>query len=388
MNNKLMISCSDDIDKLSEADLRDIFDDTNDNNNNNNINNNKNYDKCLKCNQNNNIIEDYKQGIIVCRNCGQVIDNIYDTKPEWNNFKNAGSNTGIIRCSNTIDVLLPQSSLGTTIGGKCKSRFKIIHIWSKMPYRERSLNEIFKVIHAVCVKAKIVKCVEDDAKILCKLISDCKHISGANKGKYIIIRGKKRKSTIAACLFFACRKNKQTRSPKEIAVLFGLKYTEITKGLKLFLKLIKIKKMDINIGTSQPEHFVLRFCNKLKIKSFYKTQAIKISKNITRLNIASVHTPFSTAISSILLMATVNNLNFINKKVLSKEFDVSEVTIIKTYKKIEKYKKALLNDKITDKLVKKIKKNIKNDEIPDNVLERLKRFNITLNDNNTCSNTN
>jgi hypothetical protein len=72
-----------------------------------------------------------------------------------------------------------------------------------------------------------------------KNISDCKHMSGKNKDKPTIIRGKNRISVIAACIHNACRKKDKTRSPKEIAELFGLKYTEITKGCKIFQRLAK-----------------------------------------------------------------------------------------------------------------------------------------------------
>ncbi|AYV76042.1 MAG: transcription initiation factor IIB [Terrestrivirus sp.] len=370
-----MINNIDDLNNLTDADLRDIFDNIEFS-----IDGNKSgkkavkkYDICPFC-LNPSILEDGVNGIIVCTNnlCGQVIDVLLDQNPEWRQYEDDGTNNA--RCAMPINQLLPQSSLGTSISGNYKSRLKTLQTWGAMPYRERSLNNVFKKIHELCQKGNIIKCIEDDAKIYYKTISDCKHIIGKNKGKHIIIRGKNRASLIAACVFFACRRNGKTRTPKEIADLFGLKYTEITKGCKNFMKLMKIRDMGLANNTSQPEHFVIRFCNELKLSKALTDQVIQIAKNIRKLNIASVHTPSSTATCSILLMAEINKIRTITKKRLAQKFNVSEVTISKAYNKIEMYRKALIDDNLTEILVKKIEETRTNAKIPDFVLQRLKKF--------------
>ncbi|AYV84420.1 MAG: transcription initiation factor IIB [Hyperionvirus sp.] len=331
---------------------------------------------CPTCSKSGDIVEDTLYAILVCKNCGQVIGNIVSQNPEWRQFEDDNRHSDSGRCRIPTNKLLPQSSLGTSIAGNYKSRIKTLHTWSQMPYKERSLNLVFKIIQSKCQLGRIVKCMEDDAKIMYKSISECKHVKGKNKGKAIIIRGKNRHSLIAACLFFACRRNGKTRSPKEIADLFELKYTEITKGCKNFLRLMKLRKLGINVGTSQPEHFVTRFCNELKIKQQYIDQAVQISKNIRKLNIASVHTPFSTATGSILLMAEINELRSISKRKLSTTFKVSEVTITKTFKKIEQYKKVLTNNEMTDHLVGVLEKLREKNVMPASVQDRCNRFGV------------
>lgn len=370
-----------DLSNLGDAELRDLFDNIDfSSKDNNSINNNHKHDReytcCPQCNSSN-IMKDVSQGILVCTNttCGIVIDSILDNNPEWRHYDDDNKDSG--RCSMPINQLLPISSVGTTISGNFRNKLKVLQLWSgAMPYRERSLNNVFKKIHEKCIEGKIIKCIEDDAKIMYKNISECKHYKGKGKDKFIIIRGKNRESLIAACVFFACRKNIKTRTPKEIADLFNLKYTEITKGCKNFLKLMKIKNIELINNSSHPEQFVPRFCNKLQLNKLYTDQAIQIATNIRKLNIASVHTPFSTATCSILLMADINDLRTINKKKLASIFGVSEVTISKTYIKIEKFRKALIDDKLTDKMVKILAENKINVKIPDFILERQKKFNI------------
>lgn len=369
-----------DIDKLANSDdLRDIFDFID--NNQEEIKEIEEYNEiCPTCNRDDNIIEDTQQGFKVCKNCGQVISKLLDNNPEWKQYDDDKNSS---RCSMPINKLLPQSSLGTTIsGGAFKSRLKILHSWSAMPYKERSLNLVLKKIQDKCRKGNIMKCIEDDAKIMYKVISECRHTSGKNKGKYIIIRGANRRSLIAACVFFACKKKNMTRSPKEISKLFNLKYTEMTKGCKNFTKLMKLKQnqVEIDVGKSKPEHFITRFCNELKIKNELINEALKITNNINRLNIASDHTPFSIATSAILLVADNNGLSHITKKIISEKFGVSEVTISKTYKKLWQYRHIISSNSITEQILME-NKNIKNSQkIPNHVYERMVKFGIKIDD--------
>ena len=364
----------DDITNLTDVDIMNIFDDIDfDEHKNNENENNNDANKCINCNTSEYIINDVSGGMEICTNCGQVMNMLTDMGPETRHFDDDKNETK--QSSIPINKLLPQSSLGTMIGGRCVGRLKILHSWSAMPYKERSLNGVFKDISYRCTKYNIIKCVEDDAKIMYKTVSECKHIIGKNKGKCIIIRGANRKSLIAACVFFACRRKGMTRSPKEIADIFEIKYTEMTKGCKNFMKLMKIKKMGINTGSSKPEDFITRFCKELKIKDPYLQQTLKIAKNIKKLNIASVHTPLSSATSSILLMAELNGMTHVTKKKLATQFKVSEVTLTKTYKKLEQYRKALIDDDLTDKLVKLIKEEETNEIIPDFIKNKCEEFN-------------
>lgn len=302
---------------------------------------------CEKCNSENSIAQDTSEGIIVCMNCGTVQSEIFDNSPEWKQYNDSGKD--LSRCNNATNIFLPQSSLGSTIACSSRCKIKILEGWSAMPYKERSLNIVLKDIQAKCRSVGILKCIEDDAKILYKNISESKHLDGKNKGKHMIVRGSNRKSLIAACVFYACKRKEKTRSPKEIAKLFGLKYKDMTKGCKIFLRLIKLKNLNYEINVSNAQDFITRYCRDLHINNELIAETIKIAKNIQKLNIASMHAPYSIAAGSILLTIQLNNLN-IDRKSIAKKFGVSDVTIIKAYKQIETYKDIILNDELTEQI--------------------------------------
>jgi len=329
-----------------------------------NIENEKTY--CKRCKSSDKVARDNTQGIIVCIDCGTILAEIFDESPEWKQNIGNDYNETVARCGNPTNYFLPQSSLGTTIACSNRNRIKILHNWNAMPYKERSLNIVLKEIQNKCRLGGIMKCIEDDSKILYKEISECKHLSGKNKGKNVIIRSSNRKGLIAACIFFACKRKGNTRSPKEIAKLFDLKYKFFTRGCKIFLKLIKSNQLQYDIKISNAEHFITRYSRDLHIKNEFINQAMKISKNIQKINITSMHTPLSVAIASILLIIDINKLN-IDKKQLASKFNISEVTITKTFKKIEQYKSIFINDSLTNKIEKLINDAKKQLVVPDNL---------------------
>jgi transcription initiation factor TFIIIB Brf1 subunit/transcription initiation factor TFIIB len=343
----------------------------------NNIENSINY--CSACRSLTTIVEDAEKGNIICSKCGSILEVTFDKNPEWRSFKDDNSvENG--RCSFVTSHFLPQSSLGTTIGSVNMSRIKKLHSWSAMPYKERSLYLVLKEIQDKCRSAKILKCIEDDAKILYKNISECRHIKGKNLGKLVIIRGKNRKSLIAACIYFACKRKGNTLSPKEIATLFSLQYKDITKGCKTFIKLMKLRKMSYEFNTSTPEHFVNRFCKSLNIKRDYIDITLNIAKNIKKLNIASVHTPLSIATGSILLMVTIYKLP-ITKKAIANKFNVSEVTVTKAFRKLEIYKNILINTELTDKLVVLLEEENKKIPMPQKLIDRYNSIKLRFDTN-------
>lgn len=328
-------------------------------------------EQCPECGATD-FIEDYSKGMILCT-CGQVMDNIYDTGLEQRNYD--GDDGEVARCGIVHNRLLPQSSLGTSVNAKGKLRK--LHIWNSMPYKERSNNVMFKKIHEVCVTQNIYKRIEEDAKILCKRVSGTLHKTGKNTGKPIITRGFNREGIVASCLFIACRRNGETRSTKEIASYFKIDERDVNKGTRSLLSILGDDNIVKDIGTSKVIDFIKRKCDELQIKTKYATIAVTIGKNIDRLNIASNHTTFSLAAASILLMAYINGIKSITKKRLSKAFyDLSDVTIGKTFKQIKELRSILIDDQKVSEIIVDINRQKKKRIVPKAVWEQMQRFDV------------
>ena len=339
--------------------------------------------ECSDC-KSSEIIRDNSSGILVCKFCGQVQETMFDHGPEWRQFDEDGKNESG-RCSKVTNELLPLSSLGLKYNGNVSKSARLIMKWTNMPYRERSLFKVYNDITEKCEKAGIPKNIQNESQILYKIASESIHNDGVQRGKAKITRGKNRKGIIAACVFYSCRKNKKARTPKEIASMFGIKNTDMSKGVKNLFELLEQRKMSLSMGSSRADQYVLRYCNEHtpKIKTECSLHAMKIARNVEKLNIASEHTPFSIAATSVLLMAEFYGVTTMNKKSLSERFNVSEVTISKTYKKIEKFKKLLSDDDLVEDYLISVKNSEKISVMTDVVQERMKKFNIKFDFNTT-----
>ena len=290
-------------------------------------------EKVLKCNicDDSDIYNDSLKGHLICNNCGTILSNMLDTTAEWRYYNSDDSKSvDPSRCGCPVNPYLPKSSLGTLIASKNMNLTRI-HQWNSMPYTERSLLTVFEDITSICHKNNIPKSVIDDAIFYYKKIHDSK----------VITRGAIRKGIKAACVLIACQKKKISMVPNDIAKIFDVKSTDITRGCKKFYELIGNIDALSEIENLNSDDYVQRFCKKLKINKKYSDIAVTVAKKTEELNITCENTPPSIAAGSILLVCSELNL-LLGKKQVALGCKISEVTITKTYRKLLPFKEKLL----------------------------------------------
>jgi transcription initiation factor TFIIB len=227
------------------------------------------------------------------------------------------------------NMLLPESSVGSTINFKNNSktmnqirRYQSFH---SMPYKERSKYKVFNTIIEKCNKEYINQKIINEAKSLYNIITEIKISRGAN-----------REGIIAACVYFACKSCLVPRSSKEIADVFDIDITVMTKGCKKFQEIMFLNKNNnqrIENKSIKPCDFIERFCNKLKIDSKEISKIFKILEICNSENIISQNTPPSISAGCIYYYIKTHNLD-ISKKEIAEICKISEVTINKCYKTI------------------------------------------------------
>ena len=314
-------------------------------------NTNTNEDKiCISCKSTNLIIDNAKD-YLVCQDCAVINEEFLDKNHEFNSDL-----TGTTRYGCPSNYFYPKSALGTKITSKGFNRLSLIQRQGQMPYKEKSLMEVLERIQSKCKKYNITQTIIDTSKILYKKVSECKHSKGKRKGKNMIMRCINRRSMIAACVFHACKLQKEPRSPKEIADIYDLEIRHVNKGCRKFLDHIDITSVFSEIKSSQSSDFIERFAKKLNMSKQYIEKAKDISNNINKLGLSSTHEPPSVAAGCILLVSTIYNID-ISKKNISEIFSISDVTISKTYRKIYPYHKIIMNNEVTNLILEK-KNNI------------------------------
>lgn len=291
------------------------------------VNGDENKEKETKCCEN---IENYiyTESEIQCKCCNAIINDIMNI-PEWRYYGSDDSRRNDpTRCGMPVNLLLPGSSLGTTINnkGNIYDRISTRQNWNSMPYKERSKYKVFIEISNKCNENNLPNIIGETAKSLYSIISDTK-----------ISRGKNREGIIAACVFNACKECRFPRSVKEISNMFDMDSKILTKGCKKYTEIIRLNKKNINrdqnINTITLDDFIDRFCYNLSIDS----KNINIIRGISELckyhNLIYDNTPPAMAAGCIYLLLQLKKID-INKKVISENCNISEVTINKCYKKL------------------------------------------------------
>ena len=279
---------------------------------------------CETCGSMNLIVD---EGQHVCLTCNSIQSRVIDSGAEWRYYGAEDSRDGDpTRCGMPTNDLLPKSSMGSVIGGrrgdnKDIRRIRMYQMWNSMPYWERTLYNVFDQIANNTANHGIPAKILDDAKVLYKRASEKK-----------ISRGENKEGLIASCIYYACLINKLPRSPKEVARMFHIDPNILTKGNSRFQSLLQM-----NVDSSNPDDYISRFGSKLKMDYGDILRCKELATKLDELEIVSENAPTSVAAGAIYYYCINNDLDF-TKKQIADVCEVSEVTITKCYKRLQKYK--------------------------------------------------
>ena len=285
------------------------------------------------------------EGFLTCTNtkCGIIYKDMVDQSAEWRYYGAEDNHSNDpTRCGMPINPLLQESSFGCKVlccGSTSYEMRKIRRYteWQSMPYKEKSQYDEFQRITIMSQNAGVPKMIIDDAVRYHKKISEYE----------LTFRGDNRDGILAASIYISCRINNYPRTAKEIATIFHLDVTSATKGCKHAQLIINNLEMDMenNEKTSfcrtKPEAFIERYCSKLNINSELTRVSQFISMKIEKLGLMPENTPHSIAAGVVYFIAQTCKLN-ISKKDVKNVSEISEVTINKCFKKIEKIKDDLV----------------------------------------------
>lgn len=283
---------------------------------------------CEGCGSTNMVVEDCKY---VCGDCHIVQSGVVDSGAEWRFYGSEDSRgDDPNRVGLPTNDLLPKSSLGTMIGGRRYENRNVMkirqyQIWNAMPYWERSLCDIFEKLASPAARAGIPAKVIDDAKVMYKRVSE-KRIS----------RGENREGLIASSVYYACLINKIGRSTAEIASMFNIDTTTLTKGNARFQTMLKL-----NVRSSGAEDFIGRFGSNLNLDYKDIDTCRAIAKRLEELELLTDNAPTSMAAGTIYFFCISKGIK-VMKKDVSSACGVSDPTITKCYKKLIGFKELIL----------------------------------------------
>lgn len=294
-----------------------------------------------------------EQEEVICMRCGVIVEYKLDSSAEYRWFGSDDRNPDPTRCSAPINPLLPESSLGTTIlvrreHGREMQRIKRYHQWNQTPYRERTLYTIFDSLNVRAVNSGISVAMIEEAKQLF-----------ANLSKNIIARGVQREALLASCLYESLKRHSCPRRPRDIAKIFQLELTDVTRGIKqfqhLFAKTYSTEQRSFLTDNNDLErslltttgfgNFVIPFLQNLAPpRHLFKEMnalVLQVCERADEWGLVPENTPPSLVASAIMIVC--EHLSWMKAaKEVATACDISAVTITKCLKRLTPYKPKLL----------------------------------------------
>jgi transcription initiation factor TFIIB len=296
-----------------------------------------------------------EKDMIMCTICDVLIDYVIDSGPEYRWFGVEDRSPDPTRVGGPINPLLPESSLATRIvwrPGDCKMMRKIrqYHLYSAMPSRERTLYNVFETLNVRALNAGISGSILDEAKQLYAQISP-----------RVILRRPQRDALLAACVFESLKRHGSARHPHDLAEMFGVDTTLITKALKQFSELLEEHEHDdsvkttgiTSVGDSVPslttstsfkdyiEPALVKLDLKRSMIGAISEKSIKMGETIDEIGACPETTPPSLAAISIYYTCiSIENPKTVS--VVAKALEISDATLKKCLKRCDPWKDILL----------------------------------------------
>jgi transcription initiation factor TFIIIB Brf1 subunit/transcription initiation factor TFIIB len=295
-----------------------------------------------------------------CKKCGEVQERQIDSGAEYRFF---GSEDRCLvdpcRVGAPTDTRFPSSTLGTIIlshahGGNATTRIAMArvrryHSWNLLPYKERSLLQVFEQIALAATNNGFDARTMDYAKDLyVKLVAHCDR------------RGMSRTSVVASCLYSALKYVNQPRKPKEIADMFHLSIAQFTKSLKYFQEILCMaNQRGLLSSTAAPasypstraSNYISNPLSRLPItRQIYQILediAIQTANAVEDMELCPENMPPSLAAGVLALVIHLAKIPDISNERIANVCGVSEGTLTKCLKKLDtavKTKKITLPD--------------------------------------------
>ncbi len=278
-------------------------------------------------------------GNYTCKKCYTLVCRFIDSAAEW---RYCGSDDAIARGAVDMTRCAPpatefMASMGSLLGfsgsggREAQGAMRIVQkfqLWNSMTHKERMLHGVFEQFNINAGSNGVSPCIIEEAKHLYKRVTDAK-----------LMRGLNRQSLIASSIYMACKSNGVPRSVQEIASMFNIAPTVMTRGYKRFQTVLAtVNGMSTS---SSPDDFVARFCSKLTHDVGVRELCKFIVKRVDETGLVREITPPSIVAGALQLCNNILALG-ISRNEISEACHLSPVTLAKSYKKIADVKEHLL----------------------------------------------
>lgn len=274
--------------------------------------------QCKDCKDETQILMDYSQGMILCRNCGLVLEtSCIDDSQEWRNFSDSMGDTKSDRnrVGGVSHDVLHDQIVGTSIAPGSSRLIRTQFLAMASESVDRTLNKAHAVLRDVM---KALGLSDNIYGRCCEII---KYLDNIDQ-----LRNRTNYSWILAVVYMACRQERAGRTITELVrAQPTVKDAEVARNYWKLDKLLAGTSVRDGVGASSSvasDNYIVRYCSKLGLN-----QAERIAEHISiqanRFGLSSRRSPNLIAAASIYLVAHLLNLS--NKPTLESVAEAAQV---------------------------------------------------------------
>lgn len=298
---------------------------------------------CPDCESSEHVIQDDKNGFIVCTNCGTIVSNelIAESYEKRTFTSDSGtSKEESHRVGGPDDGLLGDMGLGTIIGEGGTTNLSKIHNNGGLKSTARALMAAFDKTSVLAERLCLPKSIIDRSNELYKRVEESKEL-----------KGRKTDSVVTACLFIACRQAGVPRTLKEMCNVAQARNRDVGRCFNKIKKLKLYKKGKRSSGpTSGAVQLMDRFCSKLKLPTLIKAAKHVVSV-ATKRGYVEGKTPATLAGGAIFMVCNLSPDLTCRRtlKEISSVTHMAPLTIRGAYKSLYPYRLELVPEDFADR---------------------------------------
>jgi transcription initiation factor TFIIIB Brf1 subunit/transcription initiation factor TFIIB len=279
----------------------------------------KNYKCCPSCNK-----ETYYS---TCNHCGLVLNK----DPEYSNYH--------------FEEQQPQQKSCYKSSGS-NNRLMKMQEWMMWTNEEKNEYKLNKYTKELCEKLQISESLVD---YVCNLVSQV--MTAIKNGCDGPKRSRVKDGIIIVCIYYISKGTLTVYSYMDLAKQIDLNMKYISKADKILMELINSKKLNLSkdfmdnfFKTENPIDYVTKIIDKyeLGINEHILNQVIELISICEDNDILLDHTPLSVGVSCFYYILDINNID-INVKLFSDIYDLSMVTVLKTFNKLKQHTRNFEN---------------------------------------------
>ena len=275
--------------------------------------------ECPICRDLTDVVTDYSQGAVICRNCGLVLEtSCIDDSQEWRNFGDSSSNAKADRDrvgAITRDLISGQVS-GTSIAVGNGRLGRIQFMAMNDQSVDRTIGKAHNMVKDIMRAIPLSDAVYSRSCELLKFMDD--------SGK---LRNRTSQAWILAIIYMACRQERAGRTIAELVRAAPVvKEAEVARNYWRLDKIIAgstIRQSTASNG-ADTDTFVIRYCSRLGVQAAEKA-AEYVAIQASRFGLAGTRTPNVLAAVSVFVVAQL--LDLPNKPSLETMADVSQARL-------------------------------------------------------------